>query len=64
MPEIDLLRTQLSVLWERMRALHRDQRGYSTEFVVITAAAATLAIVVAAIIAAVVIKQANNVQTH
>jgi hypothetical protein len=64
MPEIDLIRTQISVLWQRLRAMSRDQRGYSTEFVVITAALATLAIAVAAIIAAVVLRQANSVQTH
>ena len=64
MLEIDVIRTQMRALWARMRELSRDQRGYSTEFVVITAALATLAIAVAAIIAAVVIRQANNVQTH
>lgn len=64
MPEIDLIRTQMRVLWSRLRELSRDQRGYSTEFIVITAAVATLAIAAAAIIAAVVLKQANSVQTR
>ncbi len=64
MLELDPVRTLMSVLLERLRALHGDQRGYSTEAVVITAALATLAITVAGIIAYKVTQQANSVATH
>jgi len=64
MPELESIRTLMSVLWERLRTLHRDQRGYSTEAVVITAALATLAIAVAGIIAYKVTQQASNISTH
>lgn len=53
--------------WIRFAALGqrlRDQRGYSTEAIVITAALAALAIIVAAIITVKVISQANAIQTH
>ena len=54
----------MTVLWGRLRAVQRDQRGYSTEAVVVTAALAALAIAVTGIIAFKVIQQANNVTTR
>lgn len=47
-----------------LRQRLRDQRGYSTEAIVITAALAALAIIVAAIITVKVVSQANAIQTH
>jgi hypothetical protein len=62
--ELEPLRLLATALWERLRALQRDQRGYSTEAVVVTAALAALAIAVTAIIAYKVTQQANSVSTH
>ena len=64
MSELDPIRSLMAKLWERLRALHGDQRGYSTEAVVITAALATLAIVVMGIIAFKVTQQANSISTR
>jgi hypothetical protein len=64
MSDLDPIRTLMTVLWTRLGALHRDQRGYSTEAVVVTAALAALAIAVTGIIAFKVMQQANNVATH
>jgi len=50
-------------LWNRLVALDRDQRGYSTEAVVITAALAALAIVVTGIIAVKITSTANGIAT-
>ncbi|MHB8533258.1 MAG: hypothetical protein ACYDC2_11120 [Solirubrobacteraceae bacterium] len=64
MSDLDPISTLMAVLWVRLRALHGDQRGYSTEAVVVTAALATLAIAVTAVIAYKVMQQASNVATH
>ena len=64
MAELDAIRSTAAHLWARLRALQRDQRGYSTEAVVVTAALAALALVVVAIIAYKVTQQANGIQTH
>jgi hypothetical protein len=62
MPET-LMSHLIARLWCRLGALHRDQRGYSTEAVVITAALAALAIVVTGIIAVKVTSTANGIST-
>jgi hypothetical protein len=49
--------------WRRVRALSADQRGYSTEAVVVTALLVALAILAVGIIAAKVISTANAIQT-
>jgi hypothetical protein len=64
MSELVPIRTLMATLWARLRALQEEQRGYSTEAVVVTAALATLAIAVTAVIAYKVLSQANNVATH
>lgn len=64
MSVLQLIRPLVSGLLLRLRALHEDQRGYSTETVIVTAALAALAIAAAAIIAAKVLAQANAVQIH
>ena len=64
MSNLDPIRTLMAALWQRLRALQHEQRGYSTEAVVVTAALATLAIAVTAVIAFKVLQQANNVATH
>lgn len=53
----------VSDVWSRLRALDRDQRGYSTEAVVITAALAAVALVVVGIIAAKITSTANGIST-
>ncbi len=50
-------------LWSRVSSLHRDQRGYSTEAVIITAALAAVAIIVVGIIAVKITSTANGIQT-
>jgi hypothetical protein len=64
MAELDTIRALTALLWARLGTLRRDQRGYSTEAVVVTAALATLALVVVGIIAWKVTQQANGIQTH
>ncbi len=64
MSDLDAIRTLMTVLWGRLRAVQRDQSGYSTEAVVVTAALAALAIAVTGVIAFKVIQQANNVTTR
>jgi hypothetical protein len=64
MPTLVPIHAMMAALWERLRTLHDDEDGYSTEAVVVTAALAALAIAAVAIIAAKVISQANAVQTH
>jgi hypothetical protein len=62
--DLDPIRTLVTMLVARLHALQHDQRGYSTEAVVVTAALAALAIAVTGIIAFKVMQQANNVATH
>lgn len=64
MTELQPLRVIAAALWQRLTALHRAQRGYSTEAVVVTAALAALAIAVTTIIAIKVTQQAQNLQTR
>jgi hypothetical protein len=64
MPDLEAIRALTAVLAAHLGALRRDQRGYSTEAVVVTAALAALALVVVGIIAYKVTQQANGIQTH
>jgi len=63
MPELDCLRAFAATQWLRLRALHQEQEGYSTEAVVVTALLVALAIVAVGIITAKVISKANSIQT-
>ena len=63
MPELEFLRAVASTLWSRLRTLHQEQDGYSTEAVVVTALLIALAIVAVGIITAKVISKANSIQT-
>lgn len=57
--------TEVQILMTRIRAglerLRRDERGYSTEAVVVTAALVLLALAVIAIIVAKVTEKANGI---
>ncbi len=64
MTEVETIRALVTVLIAQLKAMRGDQRGYSTEAVVVTAALATLALVVVGIIAYKVTQQANGIQTH
>ena len=63
MPELECLRAFAATLRQRLRTLHREQKGYSTEAVVVTALLVALAIVAVGIITAKVISKANSIQT-
>jgi len=63
MSELVFLQAAASALWRRLRTLSRDQRGYSTEAVVVTALLVALAIAAVGIITAKVISKANAIQT-
>lgn len=63
MSELVFLEVAASALWRRLRTLGRDQRGYSTEAVVVTALLVALAIAAVGIITAKVISKANAIQT-
>jgi hypothetical protein len=63
MVELDGLGTLIGEALRRLRALSEDQRGYSTEAVVVTALLVTLAILAVGIITAKVIATANAIQT-
>lgn len=62
MLELDVLRAA-AASWNRLRAVQRDQHGYSTEAVVVTALLVALAIIAVGIITAKVISKANAIQT-
>jgi hypothetical protein len=63
MVELDGLGTIIGEALRRLRALNEDQRGYSTEAVVVTALLVALAILAVGIITAKVIATANAIQT-
>ena len=63
MVELDGLGTLIGEALRRLRALSEDQRGYSTEAVVVTALLVALAILAVGIITAKVIATANAIQT-
>jgi hypothetical protein len=51
----------LQVLWGRLKELRADDRGMTTEAVIITAALAALAIAVTGIIVGIVMNEANTI---
>jgi hypothetical protein len=63
MPELEWIWTVMAYLRQRLSQAHTEQRGYSTEAVVVTALFVTLAIAAAAIITAKVLSSANSIQT-
>jgi len=63
MSELVFLQVAAAAMWRRLRSLSRDQRGYSTEAVVVTALLVALAIAAVGIITAKVISKANAIQT-
>ncbi len=63
MPELTIFRMVASVLLDRLRAARRDERGMTTETVIITAVLATLALAVTAIIVTKMTAEANNIPT-
>lgn len=62
-PELIAIGQLFRLLRSRLAATHRDERGYSTEAVVVTALLVALAIVALGIIAAKVIGKANSIST-
>lgn len=58
--------TPVILLWacvrEQMRRLRHDQRGYTTETVLVTAALVVLALFVLGVLAKVVIDKANSIE--
>lgn len=58
---LTLLSILLTVISDRVRTLRADQRGYSTEFVVVTGLLVAMALLVVAIIADSVRDKANNI---
>ncbi|UGQ13589.1 hypothetical protein LO772_08280 [Yinghuangia sp. ASG 101] len=60
-PDIQPLTAHMRRLGARLRELARDERGYSTETVLVTALLVALAIAVIAIIALKVTNKANSI---
>ncbi|MDI2127144.1 hypothetical protein [Yinghuangia seranimata] len=60
-PDLQLLTATMRRLGARLRELARDERGYSTETVLVTALLVALAIAVIAIIALKVTNKANSI---
>ena len=56
--------TCMRLAWARLRALSRDEAGYTTQVVIITAVLAALALAVGAIITAKVLSKANNINLN
>jgi hypothetical protein len=63
LPEFIAVEQLIRLLRSRLAAARGDERGYSTEAVVVTALLVALAIVALGIIAAKVIGKANSIQT-
>jgi len=62
-PELQVLRTYAEVLVTRLQAARRDERGMTTETVIITAVLAALALAATAIIVTKVTAKANSINT-
>ena len=58
---LPLLSTLLMAITDRVRTLRADQRGYSTEAVVVTALLVAMALTVVAIIAEAIRTKAHNI---
>lgn len=63
MLELNFIRTLWAMLSGRLGELRRNEAGYSTEAVMITALLAALAIAAIAIISVKVLAKANDIQT-
>lgn len=61
--ELIVIRTWMEVLCGRLGELRRDERGMTTETVIITAVLAALALGATAIIVTKVTQKANDIQT-
>jgi len=62
-PELQVLRIYTEVLVTRLQAARRDERGMTTETVIITAVLAALALAATAIIVTKVTAKANSINT-
>jgi hypothetical protein len=62
-PELEVIRTVALVLVDRLRAARQDDRGMTTETVIITAVLALLAITATGIIVSKVTAEANSIPT-
>ena len=62
--ELLVIRTLLSLTWGRLQAARADERGMTTETVIITAVLAALALAATAIIVAKVTSKANSISTE
>jgi hypothetical protein len=60
-PEVRMVLPLMQVLWGRLKELRNDDRGMTTETVIITAALAALAIAVTTIIVMKVTNEANTI---
>ncbi len=63
-PELTPIRLMASLLWSRLQAAREDERGMTTETVIITAALAALALVATAIIYDKVRNKATSIPTE
>lgn len=61
--ELIVIRTWMEVLCGRLGELRRDERGMTTETIIITAVLAALALGATAIITTKVLQKANEIQT-
>jgi hypothetical protein len=63
-PEVRVIFTFMQLLWTRLLALRDDDRGMTTEAVIITAALAGLAITATVIIVTKVTNEAEQIDTN
>ena len=61
---LDYLVSELQLTWNRLRLLSRDEAGYTTQTVIMTAILAALAIAAGAIIYTKVIDKANSINLN
>ena len=61
---LDYLVAELQLTWNRLRLLSRDEAGYTTQTVIMTALLAALAIAAGAIIYTKVIDKANSINLN
>lgn len=64
LPELTPIRMLASLLWGRLQALREDERGMTTETVIITAMLAGLAITACLIIINKVTQKADSIPTE
>lgn len=56
--------TWMRLAWGQLRSLSRDEEGYTTQVVIMTALLAALALAVGAIITTKVLSKANNINLN